>query len=67
MAKCEHQIWSEWRSTADQTGLISPAPDGKIYAYMRECMIIGCSAFEYVGNLEPVGDRTIQKRGWHRE
>ncbi len=59
---CQHQIMGTWRSTADQMGLISPAPDGNMYSYMRECEIMGCSAVEYAENVEPVGKRIIAGR-----
>lgn len=65
-SSCQHQIWSAWYSTGDQMGLISPAKDGNIYAYMRECMVAGCSAYEYAENIEPTGKRTIQKKGFHK-
>lgn len=56
---CDHHSWSPWRSAHSQFGENSPADNGVIYRYMRECEIAGCAAIEYAEDLAVQGKRII--------
>lgn len=60
---CNLHSWGPWYSTTDNLGLCYPTLDGTIYYYKRECQIAGCSAVEYVEDLEPKGKQIIDESG----
>jgi hypothetical protein len=60
---CNKHNWDVWHTTSDQHGLLSPASDGFIYSYKRECQNAGCHAVEYIEELLPKGRRVIDHGG----